>query len=101
MLTFLAIIAFVGTCRHLLTVPPFPHPNSFITSKSSLLRSNLNSTPISRVASCSLSLLWYELLDDVPELDSDGVVGSSGEARSEADEGWSECRWVRDEPETC
>ena len=80
------MIAFVGTCKHLLTVPPLPQPSSFITSRSSLRRSSLNSTPISNVASCSLSLLWYELLDDGPELATDPDVGSAGEPVSEADE---------------
>jgi len=49
-LTFLAITTFVAVCITLLTVPPFPAPSSFRIWRSSLRRSSLNSTPISRVS---------------------------------------------------
>lgn len=78
-LTFLAMMALVGPCRHRLTVPPFPHPSSLSTSKSSLRRSSLNSTPSSRVASCSESLLWYdERVEAVDDDEREGVEGSNG-----------------------
>lgn len=48
--TFLAIITFVAACITLLTVPPLPAPSSFKTMRSSLRKSNLNSTPISKVS---------------------------------------------------
>src|SRR5436305_10648956 len=41
---------FVPACITLLTVPPFPAPSSFRTTRSSLFRSSLNSRPISRVS---------------------------------------------------
>lgn len=78
-LTFLAMMALVGPCRHRLTVPPFPHPSSLSTSKSSLRRSSLNSTPSSSVASCSESLLWYDERVEAAEDDErEGVDGRSG-----------------------
>ena len=87
-LTFFAMIALVGTCKTLETVPPLPLPSSSKTCKSSFLRSSLNSTPNSRVASCSLSLLWYDDLTDVVDEDeppSDGVVGMKGEIADKGD----------------
>jgi hypothetical protein len=49
----------VAICRTLLTVPPFPCPRSFKTSKSSLFRSSLYSIPIS---SCAVCLAFSPLL---------------------------------------
>lgn len=46
-LTFLAMTVPVAICRTLLTVPPFPLPSSFSTSRSSRFRSSLYSIPIS------------------------------------------------------
>ena len=47
----------VGKCLILLTVPPLPEPSSFIISRSSCLRSKLNSMPISSWASLPSSCL--------------------------------------------
>ena len=58
-LTFLAMMVPVAICRTLLTVPPFPCPRSFKTSKSSLFRSSLYSIPIS---SCAVCLAFSPLL---------------------------------------
>lgn len=49
------MMTLVAECCTLLTVPPFPEPSSRNTIRSSALRSNRNSTPISRV-SCLSSL---------------------------------------------
>lgn len=57
--TFLAMTILVGRCTQRDTVPPLPDPSSPTNSKSSSLKSNLNSTPSSSVASCSVNLLWY------------------------------------------
>ena len=55
--TFLAMTTLVPACMTLLTVPPFPAPSSFSTTRSSLLKSNLNSRPISSVSVLLLSML--------------------------------------------
>lgn len=44
------MITFVDACMTLLTVPPLPAPNSFNTTRSSLRKSSLNSSPISSVS---------------------------------------------------
>jgi hypothetical protein len=73
--TFLAMIVPVAICLTLLTVPPFPLPSSFNTSRSSLFRSSLYSTPISSCcvfpASSSISLLSRMVL-------SSGSAGRGG-----------------------
>lgn len=73
------MIAPVGTCLALLTVPPLPAPSSPMILKSSALRSNLNSIPISNEASCS-----FNLTCDVEEKAEEG---KEGEEESEFKEG--------------
>lgn len=53
--TLRAMTVFVGMCLTLLTVPPFPAPKSLMNSRSSGLRSKLNSMPISSWAALSSS----------------------------------------------
>jgi hypothetical protein len=78
--TFLAIITFVPACMTLLTVPPFPAPSSFSTTKSSLLRSSLNSRPISRVSVLLLSA--FPNAPGICESPSEGFDAFAGGALS-------------------
>jgi hypothetical protein len=78
--TFLAITTFVPACMTLLTVPPFPAPSSFSTTKSSLLRSSLNSRPISRVSVLLLSV--FPSAPGICESPSEGFDDFAGGALS-------------------
>jgi len=68
-------------CRTLLTVPPFPCPRSFKTSKSSLFRSSLYSIPIS---SCAVCLAFSLLLPPgiCRSLSEGATVRGAGAARA-------------------
>jgi len=81
LLTFLAMMVPVAIWRTLLTVPPFPCPRSFKTSKSSLLRSNLYSIPIS---SCAVCLAFSLLLPPgiCRSLSEGATVRGAGAARA-------------------
>ena len=71
----------VAIWRTLLTVPPFPCPRSFKTSRSSLLRSNLYSIPIS---SCAVCLAFSLLLPPgiCRSLSEGAIVRGAGAARA-------------------
>ena len=73
-----AMTRFLGLCKTLLTVPPLPAPKSLSTTKSSLLRSSLNSTPISRVS--GFSLLRPARPPGICESPAGGVAGLGGAA---------------------
>jgi hypothetical protein len=68
--TFLAMTTLVPACMTLLTVPPLPAPSSLSTTKSSLLRSSLNSSPISRVSVLLLSV--FPIAPGICESPSEG-----------------------------
>lgn len=74
-LTFLAMMKPVGTCLTRSTVPPLPAPSSFSTSKSSLRKSRLNSTPSSRSREANAEDKADEAVEDE---DNDGVDGNNG-----------------------
>jgi hypothetical protein len=111
--TFLAMIDFVGTCNALLTVPPFPLPSSHSTCKSSFLKSNLNSTPTSKLASCSSRRSLYPpvlpppllpLVEAAVEAEEALVGGPPPSALPLLDDDESLARLrrlLREEPATC
>lgn len=68
----------VGTCLTRSTVPPLPAPNSFKTSKSSLRKSKLNSTPSSKSREARADDNADEDDAVVEDEDKDGVEGNSG-----------------------
>jgi len=73
-----AIVAPVGTCLTLDTVPPAPAPSSAMTSRSSGRTSIWNSSPSSSDAS------WSVMLDRL--LADDGSEGDDDEAESDCSE---------------
>lgn len=78
--TFLAMTTLVEACMTLLTVPPLPAPSSLRTIRSSLLRSSLNSKPISSVSVRSLS--EFPKAPGICESPSDGLAVLGGGALS-------------------